>query len=54
VESVVKAIKYRPDFETLVKDAKEAFERDNLVLPESSVLPGTGAWYRKFVDMRSL
>jgi len=54
VESVVKAIKDRPDFETLVKDAKEAFERDNLVLPESSVLPGTGAWYRKFVDMRSL
>lgn len=52
VESVIKAIKGRPDFEALVKDAKEAFEKDNLVLPESSPLPGTGAWYRQFTDMR--
>ena len=54
VETVIKAIKGRADFETLVKDAKEAFEKDNLVLPESGPLPGTGAWYRQFVDMRSL
>jgi hypothetical protein len=52
VESIIKAIKNRPDFETLVKDAKENFERDNLVLPESGPLPGTGAWYRQFVNRR--
>jgi hypothetical protein len=52
VETIIKSIKDRPDFETLVKDAKENFERDNLVLPESSPLPGTGAWYRQFVNRR--
>ena len=46
VETIVKNIKNRPDFERLVADAKEAFERDNLVLPESSYLPGTGAWFK--------
>ena len=54
VETVIKAIKGRADFETLVKDAKEAFEKDNLILPESGPLPGTGAWYRQFVDMRHI
>ena len=54
VETVIKAIKGRADFETLIKDAKEAFEKDNLVLPESGPLPGTGAWYRQFVDMRHI
>jgi hypothetical protein len=52
VEAIIKSIKNRPDFEALVKDAKENFERDNLVLPESSPLPGTGAWYRQFVNRR--
>jgi hypothetical protein len=52
VENIIKAIKNRPDFEQLVKDAKESFERDNLVLPESAPLPGTGAWYRQFVNRR--
>lgn len=46
VESIVKAVKGRADFEQLVADAKEHFARDNLVLPESAPLPGTGAWYR--------
>jgi hypothetical protein len=46
VESIIKAIKDRPDFEQLVADAKENFSRDNLVLPESRPLPGTGAWFR--------
>ena len=54
VESIVKSIKGRADFAQLTADAREAFERDNLVLPESSVLPGTGAWYRQFVDMRHI
>lgn len=46
VETIVKAIKGRPDFEQLVADAKENFAVDDLVLPESAPLPGTGAWFR--------
>lgn len=52
VETIIKKIKSRADFEQLVADAKEAFEKENLVLPESSVLPGTGAWYRQFLNRR--
>jgi hypothetical protein len=52
VESIVKKIKKLPNYEELVKDAREAFERDKLTLPEDSVLPGTGAWYRQFVNRR--
>ena len=48
VETIIKAIKDRPDFEQLVADAKENFSRDNLVLPESRPLPGTGAWFRSW------
>lgn len=46
VESIIKSIKDRPDFEQLIANAKETFARDNLVLPESAPLPGTGAWFR--------
>lgn len=46
VETIVKAIQDRPDFEQLIADAKENFARDNLILPESRPLPGTGAWFR--------
>jgi hypothetical protein len=52
VESIVKKIKARPDYEELVKDARDAFERDKLTLPEDSVLPGTGSWYRQFLNKR--
>ena len=52
VESIVKKIKARPDYETLVKDARDAFERDKLTLPEDTVLPGTGSWYRQFLNKR--
>lgn len=52
VESIIKTIKTRPDYEQLVADAKEAFARDNLQLPESTALPGTGHWYRQFLDKR--
>ena len=48
VETIIKAVKDRPDFEQLVADAKENFARDNLVLPESRPLPGTGAWFRSW------
>jgi hypothetical protein len=52
VESIIKKIKELPNYEELVKDAREAFERDKLTLPEDSVLPGTGAWYRQFINRR--
>jgi len=52
VESIIKKIKALPNYEELVKDAREAFERDKLTLPEDIVLPGTGAWYRQFVNRR--
>lgn len=48
VETIIKAIKDRPDFERLVADAKEAFEKENLYIPESQPLPGTGAWFRSW------
>lgn len=51
VETVIKAIKDRPDFERLVADAKEAFGRENLILPESQPLPGTGAWFRAWQNL---
>ncbi len=52
VETIVKKIKSRPDYDQLTTDARDAFERDNLVLPESRPLPGTGGWYRQFINRR--
>lgn len=52
VESIVKKIKTLPNYEELIKDAREAFERDKLTLPEDTTLPGTGAWYRQFLNKR--
>lgn len=51
VEKIISNIKGRPEFEQLIADAKEAFARDNLVLPESSPTPGTGAWFRSLQDL---
>jgi hypothetical protein len=52
VESIIKKIKALPNYEELVKDARDAFERDKLTLPEDTTLPGTGAWYRQFINKR--
>jgi hypothetical protein len=52
VESIIKKIKALPNYEELVKDARDAFERDKLTLPEDVTLPGTGAWYRQFLNKR--
>jgi len=52
VETIINKIKALPNYEELVKDAREAFERDKLTLPEDTVLPGTGAWYRQFLNKR--
>ena len=48
VESIIEKIKEKPNYEDLVVDARSAFERDKLILPESKPLPGTGAWYRSW------
>jgi len=51
VESIIKKIKGRQDYDQLTADARESFAKDQLVLPESAPLPGTGAWFRQFVNM---
>lgn len=50
VESIVSKIKGRPDYDQLTADAREAFARENLTLPESvQVHEGSAAWFRKFI-----
>jgi hypothetical protein len=50
VETIVAKIKSRPDYDKLTADAREAFARDNLQLPESTqVQEGSSQWFRKFV-----
>ena len=50
VETIINKIKDDPNYEQLVKDAKDSFEKDNLVLPESNgnILPGTAAWFKQW------
>lgn len=50
VETIINKIKDDPNYEQLVKDAKDTFEKDNLVLPESNgnILPGTAAWFKQW------
>lgn len=48
VETIVNKIKARPDYEKLVADARETLGRENITLPESHPLPGTGAWYKQW------
>ena len=52
VETIIKAIKGRPGFEQLIADAKEKFALDDLILPESAPLPGTGAWFKAWKNRR--
>ena len=50
VETIVSKIKSRPDYDKLTADAREAFARENLSLPESTtVAEGSAQWFRKFV-----
>lgn len=50
VEGIINKIKDLPNYDQLVADAKESFEKDNLILPEMKkhVLPGTGAWFKQW------
>jgi hypothetical protein len=50
VETIVAKIKSRPDYDKLTADAREAFAKENLSLPESTtVAEGSAQWFRKFV-----
>jgi hypothetical protein len=50
VETIVAKIKSRPDYDKLTADAREAFAKENLSLPESvQVAEGSAQWFRKFV-----
>jgi hypothetical protein len=50
VESIMAKIKGRPDYDKLTADAREAFARENLQLPESvQMQEGSAQWFRKFV-----
>lgn len=50
VETIIAKIKSRADYEQLTADAREAFARDDLQLPESvQVSEGSAQWFRKFV-----
>lgn len=48
VETIINSVKGRPEFEQLVADAREAFAKDGLQLPESSVQEGTANWFRNW------
>ena len=53
VETILDKIKNDPKYEQLVADAKDAFAKENLTLPESTTaLPGTGAWFRQWMNTR--
>ena len=50
VETIVAKIKPRADYEQLVADAREAFAKDNIQLPESKqVVEGSAVWFRNFM-----
>jgi hypothetical protein len=49
VETIVKKIKSRPDYQKLIADATDALARDNLTLPESVLIPESNHWYRRFL-----
>jgi hypothetical protein len=50
VETIIAKIKPRADYEHLVADAKEAFAKDNIQLPESKqVVEGSAVWFRNFM-----
>lgn len=50
VEAILNKLKGRADYEQLVADAREAFARENLSLPESvQVHEGSAQWFRNFM-----
>lgn len=57
VESIVKYVMKLPNYEELVADARETFEKDGLELPKAgkveSYQPGSIGWMRSMIDVVS-
>ena len=55
VEGIISYIKKLPNYEELVADARETFEKDGLELPDSKAVesyqPGTIGWMRQMIDI---
>lgn len=55
VEGIIGYIKKLPNYEELVADARETFEKDGLELPDpkkvESFQPGTIGWMRQMIDI---
>ena len=55
VEGIISYIKKLPNYEELVADARETFEKDGLELPKEGQLesfqPGTIGWMRQMIDV---
>ena len=55
VEGIVSYIKKLPNYEELVADARETFEKDGLELPDSKAVesyqPGSIGWMRQMIDV---
>jgi len=55
VESIVKYIMKLPNYEELVADARETFEKDGVTLPDAkkveSYQPGSIGWMRSLIDI---
>jgi len=55
VEGIIGYIKKLPNYEELVADARETFEKDGLELPDpkkvESFNPGTIGWMRQMIDI---
>ena len=51
VESMIAKLKGRPDYQAVTADAREAFARDKLTLPESVYTRvGTTEWFRQLSE----
>ena len=55
VEGIIGYIKKLPNYEELVADARETFEKDGLGLPDSKAIesfqPGSIGWMRQMIDI---
>lgn len=55
VEGIISFIKKLPNYEELIADARETFEKDGLELPDAkkieSYQPGTISWMRQMIDI---
>jgi hypothetical protein len=54
-EAIIDYVIKLPNYEELVADARETLSREGVKLPEAgkveSFTPGTGAWFRKMIEV---